>query len=242
MRIGMSTIAGVLFLTSTGCTYLQNRVDDLGDIFIVGIGGTAARETPFPPALGLYAEATEFLHLGGMLYHGYMLEVDRRGASVTEVEEDTRWAIGPFHKWCRDESCLVGNGYKEGEMPGWEERMERKAIESPVFEGPLDARLKRVPAKRMRYVEAELGPFPRGWQDWGFIGLDAALSEPFLLHAGIRAKLGVDISQVVDFVVGVFYLDLYGDDATEAEYRGLYESPAGDSRADQHPRAAARYE
>jgi hypothetical protein len=176
----------------------------------------------------LYIEATEFLHFGGMAFSGIMAEIDRRGSAITHVNEDCRWGFGPFHKWHRDEVYGPADRYKSGEMPTWEERMAAKSYETHAFSDLLHVKEQSIPAKRMRFEGDALGRYPRGWQDWGFIGVDLALSEPFLIHAGFRLRVGVDVSQVTDLLVGLFGLDLYGDDPTETEYEGLYDhSPEG---------------
>lgn len=216
--LSLMVLVSLMMLVSAGCHYAQNRLDDFCDIFSLGIGGTVARDTPLPPALGLYVEVTEGLHLGGMLYKGYMLELDRRGAAVTRVNEDTRWGIGPFHKWERDETYVAGNRYKSDRMQRWEDRMMARQVKALAFDGKLHPKAVKVPAKRMRFHDVKLGPLPRGYQDWGFVSIDLAICEPFLLHAGVRMRVGVDFSQFADFFVGIFGLDMYGDDARPGEY------------------------
>ena len=134
----MRRVPAVLLLcmlggVASGCRYLQNRADDLGDIFQFGAGGTTAADAPFPPGIGAYVEATEFLHFGGMAFSGVMAEIDRRGSAITHVREDYRWGFGPFHKWHRDEVYGPADRYKGGEMPTWEERMETKSYETCVL-------------------------------------------------------------------------------------------------------------
>ena len=53
----------------------------------------------------------------------------------------------------------------------------------------------------------------QGWQDWETISIEVAIPEPFILHSGFYARVGVDPSQVFDLFLGLFGLDLYGDAA-----------------------------
>lgn len=212
--------AAALFSQFTGCTYLRNRVDDFNDIYSIGVGGTIIHETPYPAALGIYAEATEFLHAGAMLYGGYMLELDRRGASVTKVNKDVRLGLGPFHVWTIDEEYPLAGFFKSERASLWQQRMDSLLYLPILQEFELMERGKSYPGKRLQFHGEKLVRYPRGWQDWGYVGLDVALCEPFVLHAGIRAKVGLDLSQMMDFVVGILGADLYSDDATEAEYEG----------------------
>jgi hypothetical protein len=232
-------------LAGSGCTYLRNRGDDLTDIFSFGVGGVTGRG-PFPPCFGLYLEATEFVHVGGMRFSGSTVGMDRRGAAVAAVAKETRIGFGPIHRWTIDESYGPADIYKSGAMALWESRMgsepdRRPTVSSVGVSGPVaafyrpsqgfhDSRSRPsawkkfqtgvddIPAKRMRFHDAELWAFPRGWQDWGYIGFDVALSEPFLLHMGGRVRAGFDISQIADFFLGVFAIDIYHDDATADEY------------------------
>jgi hypothetical protein len=260
----------ILPVATTGCTYLQNRRDDLTDIFVLGVGGTVGGG-PVPSALGLYLEATEFLHLGGMAFEGYTAGIDRRGYGVAAVRE-TKLGLGPYHFWRIDESHVLANRYKSGAMAYWESRMgwrpERKQGPGPLGPAyPLSpspmigvgeqyglfhkangsrgdwgesahGQDRSIPAKRMRFLDSELGAFPRGWQDWGFLGVDIAIGEPFVLHVGVRARAGMDISQITDFILGILTIDIYGDDATAVEY-ALADEAAEEPRADMEPSDAA---
>lgn len=210
----------VLLVTSAlpGCNYLRGRLDDFNDIYTLGIGGTIIRDSPYPSGLGVYVEATEMMHVGAMFYRGYMLELDRRGAAVTRVEEDLRWGLGPFKEWRLKEHYEPADAYKAGDVRRWQQRMDLKEYHPLLvgwerergLEGP-------VPAKRMRFDDIVVSHYPRGWQDWGYVGVDVAISEPFVLHAGIRVKAGIDLSQILDFLIGIFGADLYEDDLRPEE-------------------------
>src|SRR5690606_33534843 len=65
---------------------------------------------------------------------------------------------------------------------------------------------------RLKFVDLE-----RGWQYWGFIGAEAAVSEPFLTHLGLMLRAHVDVSEITDFVLGIFTIDYKGDDLTDED-------------------------
>lgn len=217
-------------LVLSGCTYAQNRLDDFNDIFTFGAGGTTATEGPLPHSIGIYLEFTEFAHAGALYFRGCMIETDRRGASKTLVERDLRYGLGPFHYWCVDETYEPANRYKTGDMTSWERRMYENTYQ-PILVGwegdPWHER--PVPAKRLRFPDAPLIHYPRGWQDWGYVGFDIALSEPLLLHAGFRIKFGIDLSQIVDFFIGFTGCDIYGDDAAPWELAEAAPPPPADA-------------
>src|SRR5688572_1122457 len=270
MSASMLIALVALQLAATGCSYLRNRRDDLADIFIIGAGGTVAGG-PVPASLGLYLEATEFLHLGAMGFSGYMAGIDRRGSAVAEVNREVKVGLGPYHAWHIDESYGPANSYKSGAMAYWESRMgwepeqQRVAVLGPPLSISALPPMRRdeelgafhqakgprgggdwgesahgadhsIPAKRMRFHDATLGAFPRGWQDWGFLGVDVAIGEPFVLHAGVRVRAGMDISQITDFVLGILTLDIYRDDASDFEYALADEAAAKQALADPKPR------
>jgi len=212
-------LLGLVILT-TGCgnKYLQNRCDDFRDVFNMGIGVTASEESPYPPGMGLYLEMTDYFHLGAMRFHGYMAEWDRRGCGLKTLDE-TKLGFGPFHKWCIDEKNTCAGMYKSGKMTKWERRMEERTYTELIPTGNMVSGTgsKGHPGKRMRFEDAILYSYPRGWQDWGFVGADVAVSEPFLLHIGLKFRAGVDLSQIMDFTLGLFTIDFYGDDCTDEE-------------------------
>jgi hypothetical protein len=58
----------------------------------------------------------------------------------------------------------------------------------------------------------QCAPSFRGKNYWEYIGFEAAISEPFLLHSGLKLRVGVDPCQIMDFIIGFTTLDIYGDD------------------------------
>lgn len=55
-------------------------------------------------------------------------------------------------------------------------------------------------------------PYFRGRNYWEYMGAEVAICEPFLSHFGLKLRLGFDACQVIDFCLGWFFLDMYGDD------------------------------
>jgi len=53
---------------------------------------------------------------------------------------------------------------------------------------------------------------PRGWQTWEYVGGEVAICEPFITHAGVTIRAGVDLSEVMDFVLGIVCIDFKQDD------------------------------
>lgn len=91
------------------------------------------------------------------------------------------------------------------------ERMMEMAYTKRLFwEGTV------VPAKVTLHEDQdwtwEVLPLLRGWQYWETIGVQAGISDPFITHSGLYLHVGVDPSEVVDFLLGLFTIDLKGDD------------------------------
>jgi hypothetical protein len=175
-----------------------------------------------PPAFGVYLEATDFVHLGAIYKATVDLEWDRRGLGVV-ADERLKLGIGPVH-WLRiNQHPLYTNVYKApgNEMDGWRHHME--GLRDPIFNRPAKlllfdntthARPKPPNAPPGTQTSGlHFGRLHRGWQDWETFSLEAAISEPFLLHTGVYVRAGFDISQVFDFALGIIGLDLYSDNA-----------------------------
>ena len=43
--------------------------------------------------------------------------------------------------------------------------------------------------------------------------LEVAIPEPFILHSGINARVGFDVSEVFDLALGLICIDFYDDNA-----------------------------
>jgi hypothetical protein len=55
-------------------------------------------------------------------------------------------------------------------------------------------------------------PYFRGRNYWEYMGAEVAICEPFISHFGLNLRQGFDPCQVIDFCLGWFFLDMYGDD------------------------------
>jgi hypothetical protein len=86
----------------------------------------------------------------------------------------------------------------------WQERME----EDMAWDG--------VPAKNFFYSDQEWQFAAvsnlRGWQQWATGAVEIALCEPFVLNSGVTLRLGIDFSEIFDFVLGCFCIDYKHDD------------------------------
>lgn len=209
----LASLLGLVILGASGCGYLKNVRDDAMDVFIVGIGYTPPIDPTgdenkavgfLPPSIGIYAECTNFLHLGFMYKASADLEMDRRAAGAV-IDMRTKVGFGPLHYVSQRQKVGFGNAYKTrgNQMDGWRDHMRK--LRDPVF---------GAPAKEMVYDKR--GGLPwlfRGWQDWEVISLEVAIPEPFILHSGFNVRLGIDPSQIFDFALGLICIDFYDDNA-----------------------------
>ena len=210
--------------------WLSNRVADFMDIFSLGAGLTFENKLggPIPPSIGAYAEATCLLNLGYVTHNGGTIEWEGRGAGIY-TESRTLYGIGPYRAWKINQGSQIVNVYKDPvEGRAWAQRMETDqrsdAIPSvnrwicdtevgswfDVTEVTGDPAKKPLHRDKM-FHKAFLGT-PRGWQTWEYIGAEAAICEPFLTHAGITLRAGVDLSEVMDFALGCVGIDFKHDD------------------------------
>ena len=236
-RVGRLALLSIVVLTATGCRYGVNRYYDFRDTFAIGIGLT--NENPvtgiLPPSLGLYVEVTDFLHLGAITHNGYTAELDLRG---TFVGPEYRTRAG-FLGW---QLLQINQDYENGSY---------NAFKSPDF--PWSQRMadwgsisKGHPAKRLNYDywahQRQTGQLllHRGWQYWEYIGAEVAVSDPFLTHFGLMLRAGVDISEISDFLLGIFGYDFKRDDMTLEEFNlrkrpDIYEEWPADESLDLEP-------
>lgn len=207
-----------ILLCTIGCRYTANRAADLTDIFQLG-AGIVTEDThggPWPPALGIHAQVTEFINLGAIHTHGYAAEWEGRGF-FAGPETRTRLGLGPLQAIHLDQNYRVGleNYYKKANG-GWAKRMR-----SPK------RRWWNAPAKQLEwslYKDTTRYGIPvmhRGFQYWENIGLEIALSEPFLTHLGFTLRAGFDPSEIADFALGLFCIDFKRDDLTRKELRQM---------------------
>lgn len=209
-----TVLIGSIMLGMSGCGYFKNLRDDTMDCFILGAGvvppviptgdGGTQAVGALPPSIGVYAQATDFVHLGALYKASGDIEMDRRGLQ-TCVDHRTKFGLGPLHYIVHKQIPGSANAYKvEGnQMDGWREHMQQ--LKDPVFNSP---------AKKLIYRSSYEQPFlHRGWQDWETFSLEIAIPEPFILHSGLNFRVGVDPSQFFDLFLGVFAIDLYDDNA-----------------------------
>lgn len=205
----------VVAIGATGCRYGKNRYYDFRDTFHLGAGLTAeSSRSIIPPSLGVYAELTDFIHLGAITHNGVTAELDLRGSYVGP-ESTTRFGFLWWQKLRRNEDYSRAhyyNYFKDRNTP-WAARMEA-----------LDMRLKGRPAKQLHYerwannYSKGTALMHRGWQYWGYSGIEVAICEPFLTHWGVMARVGIDPSEISDFLLGFFLIDFKHDDLTEDEF------------------------
>lgn len=203
----------VMVLVLGGCNttpmghYATNRVNDFADMFQVGGGVTRqTAKAPIPPALGAHVTATEFLTFGAVHFTGQGAELDGRAAFAGKEKRDRLGLL--FLKHTRLDQDYAGgkrNYFRNG-AGSWAQRME----------SPEMSTRGGTPGKMLHYEDyAQEGTekcLYRGFQHWETVGLELALSDPFLLKAGFDVRLGFDVSELTDFVLGLFCIDFWGDD------------------------------
>ncbi len=222
---------GTLMVGFSGCGYARNVRDDLMDCgtLAVGVvppvvpGDDTTVVGPLPPAIGAYAEMTEFFHLGALFKATGDLEWDRRGLSAT-VDVRRKLGIGPFHDVYIQQTPALANPYKEtgNQMDGWRRHMAD--LEDPLFNSPAKVLIFEPEDVSLasgygeeQFTWKALPWMSKGWQDWETFSLEVAVPEPFILHSGLYLRAGVDPSQVFDLVLSVFGVDFYQDAAYNAE-------------------------
>lgn len=205
----------VVSLGLSGCHYVQNRTDDLCDIFQAGVGLTS--ENPgsgmAPPSLGAYVQVTEFINLGALYFNGISAEMDGRGF-FAGPEERLRVGFLPWQRVKFDQDYYKGSeNYFKKEDALWTKRMNSTTM-----------RWWNKPAKELEYtfyameVTDGIPVMARGWQYWENVSVEVCVSEPFVTHLGLDLRLGFDLSEVSDFVLGIFFVDFKNDDMKDDEY------------------------
>ena len=207
------TLCVLTLIAMSGCGYLKNVRDDTMDCFILG-GGVVTPVVPqeegnqavgfLPPSIGVYVQATDFMHLGGLYKITGDVEMDRRGLAVVG-DHRAKAGLGPLHYVMVQQTPILANAYKEegNQMDGWREHMRR--LKDPLLNSS---------AKELVYDSPMPRPFlHRGWQDWEMFSVEVAIPEPFILHSGLALRAGFDPSQVFDLALGLFCIDLYDDNA-----------------------------
>ncbi len=198
-----------------GCTaskyWLQNRWSDFRDIGTLSVGVTSDNKyTGFlPSALGLYGEAGP-LHIGLIGFGGMVAESEMRGAGIyaeKRIRFGTIW--GEFSEINQSVGTIITtNYYKDSvDSAAWIDRMS------------TDLEWWNMPAKDLVHDDTEITykVLPRGWQSFEYVGVEAAICDPFLTHLGIALRPGIDISEAMDFLLGWFWIDFRQDDRQNDE-------------------------
>jgi peptidoglycan-associated lipoprotein len=211
-----------IIMPLTGCAvtldpalYLTNRYYDFRDTFDIGAGVTAENQNTgiIPMALGIHAQVTDFAQLGWIRFNGLSAESDMRGCFVgPEYYTRAGFFWWQYIQKNQDYEHGLYNVFKNKDFL-WCTRMESYLM-------MLNGR----PAKRLHYDH--YAPYPiegfglthQGWQYWGYTGLNVAICEPFLSHLGIMARVGIDPSEISDFLLGWFFIDFKGDDMKPEEF------------------------
>lgn len=220
LLVGWTLVITTLVLSTTGCRYAANRYYDFRDIFALGAGVTAANpdDPVVPGSYGVLLEATDWIKLGYIAHNGYTAEMDQRGSFIgpeAKVHAGYLWWTLIYKNQDYD-NAWYHNIFKDKDAL-WCKRMESDAMSSHGR-----------PAKRLHYEHWSLtkhkgtGLLHRGWQYFEYTGVQAAISDPFLTHAGIMLRVGLDPSEVFDFVLGLFTIDLWHDDMTHEEFTVKY--------------------
>ncbi|MCX7049934.1 MAG: hypothetical protein NTX50_31185 [Candidatus Sumerlaeota bacterium] len=217
-RVLIFAVLACLGLVMSGCRYAHNRLYDFCDIFQAGVGVTSQNPDSgmVPPAIGVHVQASEFMNLGAVYFNGSTAEMDGRGF-FAGPESRQRYGLLCFQRLKIDQSYTSGSmNYFKQSQSQWTKRMNSRAM-----------RWSEAPAKELDYdywAEDIHEGYPilyRGWQYWENIGVEFALSEPFLTHLGFDVRFGIDPSEVSDFVLGFFGVDFQSDDLTEDEYEEM---------------------
>lgn len=217
--------------------YASSRLADFMDIFQIGGGVTAENPVTgvIPPSLGLYVQATEFLNLGAMHFHGVGAEIDGRGM-FAGPESRVRYGFGPWQRIQIRQFYDIGSENYFKKVDGaWTRRMNSKRM-----------RWWHKPAKELEYEywaysrHEGMPIMHRGWQYWENFNIEACIAEPFLTHMGFNVRLGFDPSEIFDFLLGWTTLDFKRDDLTAEEYVEYASGAGGGLRNDNASSAEIR--
>ncbi|NQU44072.1 hypothetical protein HQ520_12360 [bacterium] len=219
IRVGVRLTAILVLLAAvsllSGCRYSQNRLYDFCDVFQLGAGVTFenAHTGMVPPSLGIHAQVSDFVNLGAIHFTGATAEMDGRGFFAGS-ESRTRIGFLPIQLAQIQQDYEFGReNYFKKENTSWDSRMQLKSMT-----------FRDVSAKELHYASARewlhkgTPLFPRGWHYWLTTSLEVAVADPFLTHAGLHLRLGVDVSEISDFVLGIFAFDFKHDDLTVEDY------------------------
>lgn len=201
--------------------YFTNRWYDFRDLFHLAVGCSAENSQTgiIPYSFGAYAELTDFIQLGAITHKGKTAELDFRGSGVY-LEDRTRFGFLMWQALRINQDYLTPNyvNYFKNSCTLW----------STWMEDPVNCwKWADAPSKDLTYdtwredLQYGMCLFPRGWQYWGYSGIELAISDPLLTHMGFTVRAGFDISELSDFILGWFCYDYKHDDLTPAMYAEL---------------------
>ena len=210
-----------------GKHWFGNRLSDFMDVFQAGVGASSQTESQswMPPTYGVYAKATPLVNLGFITHNGGTAEIDGRGMGIYG-ESRTEYGFGPYLGWRINQGHEIANYYKDpDESAAWANRMSSDlGAQTSDFLLELLGRgtaVRNVPAKQLLHDDTQtnhaLFGMPRGWQSWAEVGAEVGVPEPFILHHGVTARAGVDVSEVADLAFGFFGYDFNRDDRRNDE-------------------------
>lgn len=208
IRLALSLVVlGLMVPSLTGCRYFTNRVADFKDIGQLGAGISVQNPEsgPLPPSYGLLVQATDFVKLGWVVFHGYSAEWDGRGCFAGREDRERHGFFWGFLK--TDIKQQNPKEYFKLKDTPWASRMNSEAM-----------RFRNHPAKDLTYGSEPASLFPRGYQYWENFGVEVGIPELVITHTGINLRAGIDPSEVMDFVLGIFTIDLWKDDLTQDEF------------------------
>jgi len=200
--------------------WFANRGADFQDIFSIGAGLSSQNEKTgiVPPSYGIYLEATTFFNIGYIRHAGGTIEAEGRGLGVYD-EDREMWGFGPYRSWeiRQGSEYAHTNYYKDPQRSaGWTGRM---VGDLSLRDGPVDP----TAGYAKHLIHTDSGPhdgflvYPRGWHSWEYIGIEIGIPEMLLTHHGITVRAGFDISEIIDFVGGIFFYDYLEDDRRDDE-------------------------
>lgn len=176
----------------------------------MGVGLTHANPVtgPLSPSFGIHGQLTDYGHLGYVVFAGGSAEMEGRGfGAYSETREIG--GFGPWKTWNVSQGTEAVSFYKDPkESRAWMSRMDY----AEAFNGD--------PAHVVVHTDASSTSWnhhPRGWHNFAYTGLEIALPlgipyTPLDTHLGVDCRVGIDTSQIADFVLGLVGLDFWHDD------------------------------
>ncbi|MEF8788306.1 MAG: hypothetical protein V5A84_04485, partial [Planctomycetota bacterium] len=163
-------------------------------------------------------------HLGARAKASGDAEWDRRGLGLM-ADDRVKLGLGPLHWGHINQQPYWVNAYKKegNKLDAWRKHMRQ--LEDPLFGAAGKELIFRERYNDQRFME-------KGWQDWETFSLEVGIPEPFITHMGFYARAGVDPSQVFDFALSLFTIDLYGDAAYNFDGSLRFKNVEGESTED----------